>query len=221
MRDNIQAERVNIVSLEQLAKEQEELAKVVRRYDDPSPSYPIVVGVDVAYSDDLAAGAAIALNASTKELVASTTLVRDIVSDYIPGFFQLREGPILIELLQNLKTPGIVLVDANGILHPRRFGLASYLGVKMNVPTIGVAKKLLLGTIGTRTGCTADILHDGEIIGRTLWLKESKPLYVSIGHRISLNTAVTVVSNSSVDGYPDPLRRAHRLSKEALHAVRD
>jgi deoxyribonuclease V len=206
------------VNLEQLAKEQEELAKVVRKYDDATPSYPIVIGVDVAYSDDRAAGAATALNASTKELVASITLVRDILSDYIPGFFQLREGPILIELLKDLKTPGIVLVDGNGILHPRRFGLASYLGVTMNIPTIGVAKKLLLGTIGARTGCTADILHDGEIIGRALWLKERKPLYVSIGHRISLDSAIAVVSNSSVDGYPEPLRRAHRLSREALHA---
>lgn len=199
-----------------LAKEQEELAKIVKRYDDPPESKPFTIGVDVAYSKDIAAGAAVALDNTTKEVVTSATLVRDIEAEYIPGYFQLREGPILIELVQNLQTPGTILVDGNGILHPRRFGLASYLGIKLNVRTVGVAKKLLIGDIGPRFRNTADILQDDEIIGRVLWLKERKPLYVSIGHRISLDTAVRVVSDSSVNGYPEPLRRAHILSKDVL-----
>ncbi len=209
------------MDLEKLAKEQEELAKIIIREDVSTSSYPIVIGVDVAYSEDLGAGVAIALDVIKKVVISSTAVVREIESDYIPGFFQLREGPFLIELLKTLKTSGTILVDGNGILHPRRFGLASYLGVKMNVQTIGVAKKLLLGTIGFRLGNSADIIHEDEIIGQVLWLKEKKPVYVSIGHKISLATAVTVVSNSSVDGYPEPLRRAHILSREVLREEMD
>ena len=215
---SLHSECVTVVDLVKLTNEQENLARVVRRYDDTSPSHTVVIGVDVAYSEDFAAGAALALNITTKKVIASTTIIRNIESDYIPGFFQLREGPILVELIHNLKTSGTVLVDGNGILHPRRFGLASYLGVMMDVQTVGVAKKLLIGAVSPRSGNTADIIHEGEVIGRALWLREKKPLYVSIGHRISLDTAITVVSKSSVDGYPEPLRRAHRLSKETLSA---
>jgi len=199
-----------------LAKEQKDLAKIVRKYDDPPYLSPIVTGVDVAYAEDLAAGCAVVINNNTKEIIDSSTVIREIESDYIPGFFQIREGPILIELVQNLKIPGIILVDGNGILHPRRFGLASYLGVKMNVQTIGVAKKLMLGKIGPRLENSADVIHDNEVLGRGLWLKGRRPIYVSIGNRISLDSAVKVVIDNSVEGYPEVLRQAHKMSKQVL-----
>jgi deoxyribonuclease V len=209
------------LDLAALAKEQKDLAKIIRKYDDPPYSRPIVTGVDVAYSEDLAVGCAVVIDNCTKEILDSSTIIREIASDYIPGFFQLREGPILIELIQNLKMHGIILVDGNGILHPRRFGLASYLGVKMNAQTIGVAKKLMLGKIGLRMDNTAEVIQGNEILGRVLWLKERKPIYVSIGHRISLDTAVRVVTESSIGGYPEALRQAHIMSKEALNRQKD
>lgn len=210
-----------ILNLTSLTKDQDRFAKYVKRYNDPSYSSSIVIGLDVAYSKNRAAGVAIVFDNSLKKIVTSETVVREIESEYIPGFFQLREGPILIDLVQNLKTNGIVLVDGNGILHPRRFGLASYLGIKMNVQTIGVAKKLLLGNLGPRSGNCAEIIHADEVLGRALWLNGRKPIYVSIGHRVSLETAVKVVTDSSTDGHPEVLRRAHILSKRLLKTKMD
>jgi len=175
----------------------------------------------VAYTKDIAAGCAVVCNSLTKEIIDSSVIFRDIEADYIPGFFQLREGPIIIELVQSLEIHGPILVDGNGILHPRRFGLASYLGIKADVQTIGVAKKLMLGEVGPRTDYSAEIIQDFEVLGKKLWLNEKKPIYVSIGHRITLDTAVKIASESSVEGYPEVLRRAHKMSKEALNRYRD
>lgn len=199
-----------------LAKEQEMLARKVKQYDDPLYSSSIVIGLDVAYSKHVAAGAAVVFDNNLKKIVNSVTLLKEIESEYIPTFFQLREGPILIDLLQKINARGIILIDGNGILHPRRFGLASYIGVKMNVPTIGVAKKLLLGSLGPRIASSAEVIHEGEVLGRVLWLNEKRPLYVSIGHRVSIETAVKVVMDSATDGYPEVLRRAHSLAKRVL-----
>lgn len=209
------------MDLTALAKEQEDLAKLVRKYDDPPYTSPIVTGIDVAYAKDIAAGCVVVSNNYTKEIIDSLVIIREIESDYIPGFFQLREGPIVIELVQSLETQGTILVDGNGILHPRRFGLASYLGIKMDVQTIGVAKRLMLGEVGPRRGDSAEIIQDCEVLGKVLWLNERKPIYVSIGHRVTLDTAAKIVTESSVDGYPEVLRRAHKMSKEALNRYRD
>jgi deoxyribonuclease V len=204
-----------------LAKEQKDLSRVVKRYDDPCHDSPIVTGVDVAYARTTAVGCAVVFNSDTKEILSSLTLTREVESDYIPGFFQLREGPIIVDLVQNLKEHGMILLDGNGILHPRRFGLASYIGVTLDVQTIGVAKKLMLGEIGPRSENSAEIKENNEVLGRALWLKEKRPIYVSIGHRVSLDSAVKVVIDASVHGYPEVLRQAHNLSKEVLRKTQD
>lgn len=209
------------MDLTALAKQQETLAKLVRIQDDPPYTNPIVTGIDVAYTRNIAAGCAVVRNNHTKEIIDTLVIIREIESDYISGFFQLREGPIVIELIQYLETHGTILVDGNGILHPRRFGLASYLGIKEDVQTIGVAKKLMLGELGPRTGDSAEIIQDCEVLGKVLWLNEKKPIYVSIGHRITLDTAVKIVSESSVDGYPEALRQAHKKAKDALNRYKD
>ena len=201
------------MNLVEVARQQERLAKQVIRYDDPAYHDTMVIGLDVAYSEEIGVGAAVVVNNRTKETIASTTIVREIKSEYIPGLFQLREGPFLIELVQGIRQNGIILVDGNGILHPRRYGLASYLGVTLNRQTIGVAKKLLLGKISHRTQKYADIIHENEVLGRAVLHDGRKPIYVSIGHKVSLNTAVQVVIDSCVKGYPEVLRRAHILSK--------
>jgi deoxyribonuclease V len=204
-----------------LAKKQKDLSKAVKRFDDPCHDSHIVTGVDVAYTRTIAAGCAVVFNNDTREILSSLTLTREVESDYIPGFFQLREGPIIIDLVQNLKEHGMILLDGNGILHPRRFGLACYIGVTLDVQTIGVAKKLMLGEIGPRSENSAEIRENNEVLGRALWLKEKRPIFISIGHRVSLESAVKVVIDSSVHGYPEVLRQAHNLSKEALRKIRD
>jgi len=207
------------LNLKELAENQTQLANSVKRYDEPASSGSIIIGVDVAYSEEVATGAAVVMDNMTRETIASTTIIREIEAEYVPGFFQLREGPILIELVQNIKEKGVLLVDGNGILHPRRYGLASHIGVTLDRPTIGVAKKLLIGTIENRSQNYADIIYENEILGRAVWLGRKEPIFVSIGHRVSLDAAVQVVLNSSVSGYPEVLRRAHILSKTALFTL--
>lgn len=204
------------MSLEKLVREQEKKSKLVRRYDDISHDKSVITGVDVSYSGKKAVGCAVVADVTTLKVIDTSILSKEIEADYIPGFFQLREGPIILELLRDLERIGIVLIDGNGILHPRRFGLASYIGLKLDIPTVGVAKSLMIGDIGPRQGDIADIVDNGDVIGKALWLGKRKPIYVSIGHRVSLETAVKVVRDSCVDDYPSVLYRAHIKSKEEL-----
>lgn len=199
-----------------LAKEQVQLASLVKRFDDPPCTKPVVIGMDVAYSDCFAVGSAVTFNNMTKETLDTTTITLRVKSEYIPGFFQLREGPVLLELAKKIDVSNVVLVDGNGILHPRQFGLASFLGLKANLQSVGVAKKLMLGEIGPRVGDVADILKEKEIVGRAVWLGNKKPVYVSIGHRVTLSSSVRIVQESSIRGYPEVLRRAHTMSKRIL-----
>ena len=193
-------------------------AKKIIPFDDPPFAGKYVIGIDVSYSDDTACGCASVMNFQSKEIVHSETLVSPCEIPYIPGFFFLREGPIIIELLKRLEYTGPVLIDGNGMLHPRRCGLASQVGIQMNRQTIGIAKTLLLGKKGIRTDDTATITESGEQIGAALWLEgKKKPIFVSIGHRLSLKTAIKIVKESSLFGYPEPLRQAHLSAKKCLH----
>lgn len=204
------------LNLVNLAREQEKLSTLVKRFDDPLYTESVVTGLDVAYSDCLAVGSAITFNNITKETLDATTITLSMKSEYIPGFFQLREGPVLLELAKEIDTSNVVLIDGNGILHPRRFGLACFVGLKANLQTVGVAKKLMLGEIGPRAGDVADIVKEKEIVGRAVWLGKKKPVYVSIGHRVSLSSSVRIVQESSIGGYPEVLRRAHTMAKRIL-----
>jgi deoxyribonuclease V len=207
---------VKVLDLDEVAREQELLSRLVIHQDDLPFGDSIITGVDVSYSENHAVGCAVVSNTRTHEILNTITLETEVECEYISGFFQLREGPIILKLLNKITDPGIILVDGNGILHPRHFGLASYLGVKRDIPTIGVAKKLMLGEIGPRSTDTADITHEGTVLGRVLWSEEKKPIYISIGHRVSLDTAVRIVRESSVNNYPEVLRQAHRISKIEL-----
>lgn len=197
--------------------EQERLAALVVRNDDSDINLQFVSGVDVAYLKDAAIGCAVVMDVKSRKIVREVCEEVEDVAPYIPGFFHLREGPVIEKLVRAISPRGPVLIDGNGILHPRRCGLASYIGVKMNLQTIGVTKKLLLGKIGNREGDIAPIVDKNETLGAAVWLKgKQKPIYVSIGHRVSLETAINVVQTISYTGYPEPLRRAHILSNEVL-----
>ncbi len=139
---------------------------------------------------------------------------------YVPGLLSFREAPPLLECFKKLKTrPQAVLIDGQGVAHPRRFGLASHLGVLLDLPTIGCAKSRLFGSCAEpddKKGAKADILDgEGRVIGAVLRTRENvRPVYVSVGHKVSLGQAVAVVM-ACVTRYriPEPLRRAHRLAK--------
>ena len=193
------------------------LAPRVVREDAPAFNGGIVTGVDVAYSATLAYACAVTMDIESHRIRQVVHHSAECTVPYVSGHFYLREAPVLLELLSRAKDTGPIMIDANGILHPRRMGMASHIGVMLGKQTIGVAKKLLLGTLAERIGNVALIHDNGESVGAALWLGEKKkPLYVSIGNRISLMTALTVVERSSVNDYPEPLHQAHLHAKKAL-----
>ncbi len=137
---------------------------------------------------------------------------------YVPGYLSFREVPAVLDALEGLTVqPDLILCDGQGLAHPRRFGLACHLGVLTDIPTIGVAKSRLIGDHGplpAEKGSWVALLHKGETIGAVLRTRHNvSPVYVSIGHRISLSTAIDYVLHCTPRyRLPETTRRAHKLA---------
>jgi len=135
---------------------------------------------------------------------------------YIPGLLAFREAPALVAAFKKLKRrPDLLMLDGQGISHPRGLGIASHLGVLLDIPTIGVAKSILVGAptsvLGMEAGSQVPLVYNGKCVAMLLRSKKNtKPLVISIGHRISLDTALILVK-SMLGGYrlPEPTRQAH------------
>jgi deoxyribonuclease V len=141
---------------------------------------------------------AVVLSFPELELLESSEALLPIQFPYVPGLLSFRETPVAIKALENLTiTPDVILCDGQGLAHPRRFGIACHIGVIAEVPTIGVAKSLLVGkyeSLGDERGNSAPLIHRNEQIGVALRTKNKvQPLFVSVGHRISLTTAIEIV----------------------------
>lgn len=136
---------------------------------------------------------------------------------YIPGFLSYREFPIMEKLVNTSKVlPDIYMIDGNGMLHPRFCGLASHFGIKLDKISFGVAKKLLIGDIDKEN----NIILNNIIVGKAIKTKKNvKPIYVSIGHKISLESAVNITLHFSKYRIPEPTRLAHNLLKEIRKEV--
>jgi len=143
---------------------------------------------------------------------------RATVFPYIPGLLSFREIPAVLDALQQLRRlPDLLLCDGQGLAHPRRFGIACHLGVLTDLPAIGVAKSRLVGTHGPLADDkgSRQVLYDkGEIIGSVLRTRRGvRPLYISVGHRISLETAVDYVLRCTTRyRLPETTRAAHKLA---------
>ncbi len=139
---------------------------------------------------------------------------------YIPGFLSFREIPAVLDALEKIKiTPDLILCDGQGIAHPRRFGIACHLGVLVDIPTIGVAKSLLIGKhedLSETRGRWQPLVHKGETIGAVLRTRIGvKPVYVSSGHRISLTTAIDYVLRCTPKyRLPETTRIADKLASD-------
>jgi deoxyribonuclease V len=140
---------------------------------------------------------------------------RKVTLPYIPGLLSFREAPLIVAACEELSNvPDLILVDGQGIAHPRRLGLASHLGLFLDVPTVGCAKSRLCGKhkpVGEKVGSYTELVDNGDVIGAVLRTKVGvKPIYVSIGHKISLSSARKWVLNCC-RGYrlPEPTRLAH------------
>jgi deoxyribonuclease V len=181
-------------------------------------------GGDVAYSKNgnFLFGAIVVLSFPDMEILDMATADGKIPFPYIPGLLSFREGPILIKTFQRLKLkPDVMIYDGQGIAHPRGMGLASHVGLWLDLPSIGCAKTPLLDEFispGPLRGSSEWIRKEGKKVGAVLRTKENvKPLFVSPGHRIDLPTSTKLILESC-KGYrfPEPLREAHQLSRKML-----
>ncbi|HET6371387.1 MAG TPA: deoxyribonuclease V [Nitrospiria bacterium] len=187
---------------------------------DSNPrSIDTIAGIDVSY--EAAAGRLIAgvvvFRMSDLSPIESVTAVLPATFPYIPGLLSFRETPAVLLAWKKLKRrPDCLICDGQGIAHPRRFGLASHLGLWLDIPSIGCAKSILVGTYrepGERRGSRVPLIDKGEKVGVILRTRDGvKPVYVSPGHRITLDRAVEVVL-ACAPRYrlPDPIRQAHHL----------
>nr|WP_245996961.1 endonuclease V [Nocardia pseudobrasiliensis] len=180
-------------------------------------TFQTVAGIDSAYDEDSnVVTAVVVLDATTLETVDTATARGRVTFPYVPGLLAFRELPATIAALERLgTTPDLLLCDGQGIAHPRRFGLACHLGVLTGTPTIGVAKTVWgeHTAPGRKRGASADITLDGEVVGRALRTRDGvKPVYVSVGHRIDLDTACAeVLALTPKYRQPETTRRADHL----------
>lgn len=178
---------------------QKNIAKKVVAAKDDFGEISRICGVDIAYSgsSDAAYCSAVIMDRNMQQLVESVDVQTIVKYPYVPGLLMLREAEPIFYTLKLLKNRyDLLLIDGHGLLHPRRCGLACYIGVTLDKPTIGVAKSRLCGTVR----------HDGfvELDGEILGYAISKKLYISVGHRVTLKTAITLVKELGIE----PLRLA-------------
>ncbi len=180
-----------------------------------------VAGIDIGYEGDnsLARAAAVVLAFPSLEPLEEAIVRVPVKFPYVPGYLSFREIPAAQAVLAKLKhRPDLILCDGQGRAHPRRFGLACHLGVLLDIPTIGVAKSRLVGEprgrLGRAKGAWVPLVDQDEVIGAVLRTRHDvRPLYVSIGHRVSLETAIDCVLRCTPRyRLPETTRRAHRLA---------
>ena len=177
-----------------------------------------VAGADVSYKGDVARAVFVIMR--DLQPVEQVVVDESVPFPYIPGLLSFREIPPLLSAWKRVKTkPDVIIVDGQGIAHPRRFGIASHLGLVLGVPTIGCAKSRLCGEHdepGAKRGSWSKLTHKGELIGAALRTRDGcNVVYVSTGHRVSLESAISVVL-ACAPRYrlPEPQRRADQLTKQ-------
>mmetsp|Transcript_11661 Transcript_11661/g.23710 ORF Transcript_11661/g.23710 Transcript_11661/m.23710 type:complete len:232 (+) Transcript_11661:2188-2883(+) len=221
---------------EQWNQLQRELAGRVREVDDDGFSVEarvrLVAGVDI--SADLenprrVVGSLAVLSFPDLVVRHVESLETSVDIPYVPGYLGIREAPIAVELLKRMDghslQPDVVLCDGNGLMHPRGAGLAVHVGVLADIPTVGVSKNFFAidGITPPRHGhgpprTTPLRGQSGRLWGAALWTNErvSKPIIISVGHRISLESAIEVVRRASRFRVPEPIRAADQWSRRSL-----
>jgi deoxyribonuclease V len=195
--------------LKELAAHQERLRSRLVCEDDFG-ELRLVAGLDVSYGDDRAFGAVVVFDINSGKRISQRTVETEVCFPYVPGYLAFREMPLLRPLVDR-HTDIIYLVDGHGVLHPRGFGIASMVGVELDAPTVGAAKSLLVGTVEGGTDRIRRVLIDGAVRGYRIGAGRSAT-YVSVGHRVSLATAVEVCDRFMRSSVPEPLREAHLLA---------
>jgi len=202
---------------------QERLRQEVIR-EDRIGGLGTVAGIDVGFEQQgrVARAAVAVLAYPGLELRAKGLARLPVTFPYIPGLLSFREAPVVLQALEALEDlPDLIVYDGHGLAHPRRFGIACHLGLLTGIPTIGVAKRRLVGqhaAVEGRTGARQPLVDQGETIGMVVRTQpHAPPVYVSVGHKVSLDTAVEIVLRCTRQHrLPEPTRWAHRLAS-GLH----
>jgi deoxyribonuclease V len=189
------------------------------------PTVRTVAGTDCAFTADgqEIVAAAVLCDAKTLAVIATAHVRQNCTFPYVPGLLSFREAPAVIAAVAALPgRPDLLLCDGQGLAHPRRFGLACHVGVWLDLPTIGVAKSRLIGdhrTPGRSRGCRARLVHQGQTIGAVVRTRDGvKPLYISIGHRVTLDDAVRwALRCARRYRLAEPNRQAHILVGKVTH----
>jgi deoxyribonuclease V len=184
----------------------------------------LIAGIDISSPDaqGVARGAVVVLRYPEFGIIEVREAQSKIRFPYVPGLLSFRESPLILAACEKLTSvPDLILVDGQGIAHPRRFGLASHVGLLLNLPTIGCAKSILCGrhqSLGEEAGSHVELFDKGELIGAALRTRSGvRPIYVSVGHRIDLASALWWVMKCCL-GYrlPEPTRLAHLAAGRML-----
>ena len=186
-----------------------------------------VAGADVSFdrTSPMLFAAVVVLDVRTLGVVESAVAVAPATFPYVPGYLAFRElSPLLAALAKLRRTPDLVICDAHGRAHPRRFGLASFLGVALDLPVIGCAKSLLVGAHAEparERGAFTPLRDGGATIGSALRTRDGvAPVYISVGHRVALATARRwVLRLTPTHRISDPIRAAHAESNRARRSA--
>lgn len=184
-----------------------------------------VAGVDVGVHGDMARAAVVILSYPDLDLLETSVVDVPVTFPYVPGLLAFREAPAVLAAFEKIeKIPDLIIVDGQGLAHPRRFGIACHVGVMLDRPTIGCAKSRLVGQHdepAAAAGSWVKLWDNGEVIGAVVRTKEGvSPLYVSIGHRVDLETAVAyVLACCRGHRLPETSRQAHRVASEPPEAT--
>jgi deoxyribonuclease V len=187
----------------------------------------VIAGADATFSQDekFCIAAVISFSWPDLEVINKVVAVKTLDFPYIPGLLSFREAPAVVAAGRKLpQKPDILLIDGQGRAHPRRFGLASHVGLELGWPTIGCAKSRLIGenrAVGRRKGCQCRLTDKGELIGKVVRSRdEVKCLYVSVGHLVGLDEAVRIVLRCCRKyRLPEPTRQAHILVSQIRQKV--
>ncbi len=201
-----------MVDLNKLKEEQLKLAKKVILTDSVK-NIKTIAGASQSYADDKVISAIAVCDYKSLEVIEEKNALVDAKIPYKSGFLFYRDGPAVIEAFNKLENkPDVLILNGNGILHPRRIGLASQVGILLDIATIGIAKRLMLGEVREKT-----IYVEKEARGYKLVTREySKPIYLSPGHKISLKTSLEVVKKCLryPNKLPIPLHLAHQYGNK-------
>lgn len=202
------------------AKALEELIRKRIRIEPLKTPPTTAAGVDAAFFDDKIICAACLYEYPGLIPVKEVHVVRVARFPYIPGLLSFREGPAVIEAVEKLGVkPGVIIFDGQGIAHPRGVGLASFVGVLLDIPSVGSAKSRLVGSFtepGLKKGSWTPLEYGGRVVGGVLRTRDStKPVFVSPGHKIDLEGAIEIVLNCTGRyRVTEPVREADRLTKK-------